>query len=83
MYKQVTPDQLDIWLSDPVTKSYLDCLSYCHEAISNHGSKADPSNSSQTQYNAGYHAGCCNTLREALNPQLILGSYERPEVPNA
>ena len=85
MYKQVTPEQLEIWLNDPVTKSYLDCLSYCHEAIRKQladGSKIDPANSSLTQYNSGYASGCRDTLTEAMNPQHILGHYERPEVEN-
>lgn len=85
MYKQVTPEQLEIWLADPVTKSYLDCLKYCHEAVRKQiadGNKVDPTNSSVTQYNMGYAAGCRDTLSEALNPQHIFGAYERPEVGN-
>lgn len=86
MYKQVTPDQLDIWLSDPVTKSYLDCLSYCLEQMRKQiadGIAVDPTNSSVTQYNSGYSAGRRDTFNEALNPASIFALYERPEVANA
>ncbi len=86
MYKQVTPDQLDIWLSDPVTKSYLDCLNYCYEQLRKQladGANVDPANSCATQYKSGYSSGARDMLKEAMNPQHILGTYERPEVENA
>jgi hypothetical protein len=85
MSKQVTPDQLDGWLNDPVTKAYLDSLDYClrssEKAISD-GSLVDPANSDITQYNFAYSKGRREILLEAGNPAVILARYERPEVVN-
>jgi hypothetical protein len=86
MTKQVTPEQLDIWLNDPVTQAYLDAMQYCHDQSREQlasSTAVDPSNSSTTLYNQGYLAGTRNALAEALNPQKFLGHYERAEVADA
>jgi len=50
-YPQVTQDQIDLWLSNPVTKAYLDCIKwYCEEVTSTlgDGSCVDSSNADLT-----------------------------------
>jgi hypothetical protein len=79
-YKQVTPEQLEIWLSDPVTKAYLDCVNFCleeaKEALSGAGF-IDPHNTSLTQYNAATLKSRKDTLTEMSDAFVLLGRYER------
>jgi hypothetical protein len=83
LYKQVSPEQVDLWLNDPVTKAYLDSLQYCLRKAQDtlaDGSFIDPHNVSLTQYNAAYQRGRRELILEALNPKHIFAAYEQPEV---
>jgi hypothetical protein len=79
-HKQVTPEQLDIWLSDPVTKAYLECVNYCLEqaqkALADTGF-IDPHNTSLTQYNAAVLKSRKETLIEMSDAFVLLGKYEK------
>lgn len=83
MHKQVTPDQLQSWLADPVTKSYLDSMQYCLDKSKEHlasGKCVVPGNSDLSHYNHAFMSGRRDTLIETLDPKEFLGTYERPEV---
>lgn len=84
--KQVTPDQLENWLADPVTQAYLDCAQYCLEQAREHladGKGLVPASADLTLHNHAYIAARRDTLVEVLNPQRFLGQYERAEAANA
>lgn len=86
MSKQVTPEQLQVWLADPVTNAYLDCMQYCLEQSREQladGKGVVPASSDLTLYNQAILGSRRDTLIEALDPQKFLGDYEKPEVANA
>lgn len=86
MRKQVTPEQLEVWLADPVTQAYLDCVEYLKQQVDtllSGGTFIDPTNTSLTQYNAASLHARKNALVEMGNPLVFLGNYEKPEVENA
>lgn len=81
-YKQTTRDQREIWLSDPVTIAYLDCLSYYREQVEKtlaKGDFIDPRNVDLTQYNAATLKARREILIEASNVHGLLDSLEKPE----
>jgi hypothetical protein len=84
-YKQVSPEQVDLWLNDPVTKAYLEAVNYCKTAVEtrmHEGGLIDPENNDLTCYNLAYCKGRRDMVLEAQNPLLFLATYERPEVAN-
>jgi len=86
MYKQVTPEQLEIWLNDPVTKAYRECLEFLRTKVVMEGGSGkfiDPANNDLTCHNMAVSLGKQEAYAEALDPAQLLGDWERPEVVNA
>ena len=80
-YKQVSPEQVDLWLNDPVTKAYLEAVNYCKTAVEermHNGTLLDPRNNDLTCYNLAYSRGQRDLLLETESPLLFLAKYERP-----
>ncbi len=85
MTKQVTQEQLDTWLADPVTQAYLECAQYCLDQTRKNladGKGVIPNNADLTLFNHASIGGRRDTLIEVLSPKEFLGAYERPEVAN-
>lgn len=86
MEKQVTPEQVELWLNDPVTKAYMESIAYCRTAIedkAHSGTLIDPRNNDLTCHNLAYANGRRALLIELENPFVFLGAYEKPEAANA
>ncbi len=85
MHKQVSPEQVDIWLQDPVTLAVLDSINYLLESAKKtlaNSTGVDPSNAHLTLHNQGKLGGVRDTLMEISDIPSFLGKYERPEVAN-
>ena len=80
-YKQVSPEQVEVWLNDPVTKAYLEAMHYCKSAVEERmhsGALIDPRNNDLTCYNLAYSRGQRDLLGETESPLAFLAKYERP-----
>lgn len=85
-YKQVSPEQVDLWLNDPVTKAYLEAVNYCKTAVETRmhsGGLIDPQNNDLTCYNLTYSRGQRDLLLETEDPVSFLAKYERPSTVEA
>ena len=70
-YKQVSPEQVQIWLNDPVTIGFLDCVTYLKEKAEesmSSGRLIDPKNNDLTCHNIAYTNGMKDTLIEVSDP---------------
>ncbi len=77
-YPQITPDQLELWLANPVTKGYLRCLSWKEADTveqAGTGKLVDSSNADMTHAMLHRALGQQDALKEAALPEKLFDFY--------
>jgi regulatory protein YycI of two-component signal transduction system YycFG len=81
-YPRVTQNQLEIWLSNSVTISYLNCLKFYQESVkdsTNKGEGFDMENNDKTCNMLYFREGLKEGYRIAGEPENLLNHYEMLE----
>ncbi len=79
-YKQVSPEQVQIWLSDPVTVAYLGCLEFLKETAQTNlasGRLINPHNNDHTCHDIARANGMKDAFIGACDPVGLLAQYEQ------
>lgn len=77
-HPQITTDQLDIWLANPVTKTYLKALGWKRDdqrESAGNGSIVDSSNADFTHAMIHQSLGQQEAYEKAADPKQLLGFY--------
>lgn len=83
-HKRISQDQLDIWMDNPVTRTYLQCLEWSAEQISevlSKGGLVNPENNDHTSNRIHLALGNRIGLSHALNVKGAIIAHEMLEDP--
>ena len=78
-YPQVTQEQIDLWLTNPVTKTYLQCLEWFNADVideASTGSIVDTASADVTHAMIHMNLGHQQGLNTAMNHQELLSRYD-------
>ena len=82
-HKRVTQPQFDLWIENPVTKAYLQCLNWSSEQqqeIVGSGGLVDTTNNDKSMNQIQYALGTSNGLQSAVNPLDHLHTHQMIEL---
>ena len=83
-YPRITQDQISIWLADPVTKTYFQCLHWMKEDVMDDMGKGgciDSTNSDHTFAKSNVNLGYQQGLTYAYDYKLLFNRFAMVELP--
>ena len=83
-HKRLSQPQFDIWIDNPVTRAYLQCLKWSAEQaaeIAGNGSLIDSSNNDRSMNNIHGVMGQKTGLNTASDPESLFRTHEMLEIP--